>query len=128
MLGLVLYIQYTDLNNGSSTHTTKLPIAKISQKPRSRALSTSRHVQPPSDSDRRLTSCKAKYKYQAWEKEVNAGVTPEQAQKKYIELVESCKKKYGFDAKATKSANGEAINDADLKRFDTLAKQTGKTY
>lgn len=71
---------------------------------------------------------KAKYKYQAWEKEVKNGVTPQQAQQKYIELVKSCKQKYGFDAKATKSANGEAISAADLKKFDDLAKQTGTQY
>ena len=59
---------------------------------------------------------------------MKAGTTSDQAQKKYIELVEACKTKYGFDAKATKSANGEAISAADLKKFDDLAKQTGKTY
>ena len=75
-----------------------------------------------------LTNAKAKYKYQAWEKEVNAGVTAAQAQQKYIQLAETCKQKYGFDAKATKSANGEAIKDTDLKRFDELAKQLGKPY
>jgi hypothetical protein len=59
---------------------------------------------------------------------VKAGTTPEQAEKKYIELVKSIKEKYGFDPKATKSANGDVIKDVDEKRFQELSQQLGKTY
>lgn len=52
----------------------------------------------------------------------------EEAEEKYIKLAETCKEEYGFDPKATKSANGAAITAEDLKRFDELVKETGKTY
>lgn len=39
-----------------------------------------------------------KAKYNAWKKVVDEGVTPEDAQKRYVELVESLKTKYGFEA------------------------------
>lgn len=55
-------------------------------------------------------------------------MTAEEAEEKYIELVSECKKEHGFDAKATKSANGDAIKAEDLKRFDELVKETGTTY
>ncbi|KAK4499266.1 hypothetical protein PRZ48_009779 [Zasmidium cellare] len=42
-----------------------------------------------------LIDIQGKYKYQAWEKETKAGTTPEQAQKKYVELVEKLKKEIG---------------------------------
>ncbi|OTA94279.1 hypothetical protein M434DRAFT_394834 [Hypoxylon sp. CO27-5] len=41
---------------------------------------------------------KAKYKYQAWQKLVDEGVTPEDAQKRYVKKVEELKEKYGYDA------------------------------
>ena len=34
----------------------------------------------------------------AWQKIVDEGVTPEQAQKQYVELVDKLKGKYGYDA------------------------------
>ncbi|KAI1450551.1 acyl-CoA-binding protein [Annulohypoxylon stygium] len=40
---------------------------------------------------------KAKYKYQAWQKLVDDGVTPEEAQERYVKKVEELKGKYGFD-------------------------------
>ncbi|KAI9812843.1 MAG: hypothetical protein M1832_006464 [Thelocarpon impressellum] len=41
---------------------------------------------------------KGKAKQKAWQKIVDEGVTPEEAQAKYVELVESLKEKYGYDA------------------------------
>lgn len=38
-----------------------------------------------------------KAKYNAWKKAVEDGITPEQAQEKYVALVEELKKKYGYD-------------------------------
>ncbi|KAL9113005.1 MAG: hypothetical protein Q9227_002870 [Pyrenula ochraceoflavens] len=40
---------------------------------------------------------KGKAKYNAWQKVVNDGVTPQQAETKYVQLVNSLKTKYGFD-------------------------------
>ncbi|KAL2148510.1 hypothetical protein VTH82DRAFT_2064 [Thermothelomyces myriococcoides] len=40
---------------------------------------------------------KGKAKYNAWKKAVEDGITPEQAQEKYVALVEELKKKYGYD-------------------------------
>jgi len=40
---------------------------------------------------------KGKYKYNAWKKIVEEGVTPEEAQKRYVELIEKLKEKYGYD-------------------------------
>ena len=34
----------------------------------------------------------------AWQKLVDDGVTPEQAQQRYVALVENLKEKYGYDA------------------------------
>jgi hypothetical protein len=47
-----------------------------------------------------------KYKYKAWEKLVNDGVTPADAEKKYIELVEEMKQKHGYDASKKPEAVG----------------------
>ncbi|KAI2621251.1 acyl-CoA-binding protein [Hypoxylon sp. NC1633] len=41
---------------------------------------------------------KNKYKYQAWEKVVKEGISPETAQERYVKLVEELKEKYGYDA------------------------------
>ncbi|KAI0841252.1 putative fatty acid binding protein [Hypoxylon sp. FL0890] len=41
---------------------------------------------------------KAKYKYQAWQKLVDEGVTPQDAQERYVKKVEELKEKYGYDA------------------------------
>jgi diazepam-binding inhibitor (GABA receptor modulating acyl-CoA-binding protein) len=38
-----------------------------------------------------------RYKYNAWKAEVEKGTTVEQAQEKYIQLVETLKEAYGFD-------------------------------
>lgn len=43
-------------------------------------------------------SLQNKAKYNAWKKLVEDGVTPEQAETKYIALIEELKTKYGFDA------------------------------
>lgn len=40
---------------------------------------------------------KAKAKKKAWQTIVDEGVTPEEAQTKYVELIESMKERYGFD-------------------------------
>lgn len=40
----------------------------------------------------------SKYKYQAWEKVVNEGISAEAAQERYVKKVEELKEKYGFDA------------------------------
>jgi 6-phosphogluconolactonase/glucosamine-6-phosphate isomerase/deaminase len=39
-----------------------------------------------------------KAKKRAWQKIVDEGVTPTEAEEKYVELVESLKSKYGYDA------------------------------
>ena len=39
-----------------------------------------------------------KAKKRAWQKVVDEGVTPTAAEEKYVELVESLKSKYGYDA------------------------------
>ncbi|KAF2145250.1 uncharacterized protein K452DRAFT_316331 [Aplosporella prunicola CBS 121167] len=41
---------------------------------------------------------KGKAKYNAWKKEVDAGVSASDAEKRYIELVETLKGKYGVKA------------------------------
>ncbi|KAI0594389.1 putative fatty acid binding protein [Biscogniauxia mediterranea] len=41
---------------------------------------------------------KGKYKQTAWQKLVDEGVTPEQAQERYVKKVEAMKETYGFDA------------------------------
>ncbi|KAI9848867.1 MAG: hypothetical protein M1837_006383 [Sclerophora amabilis] len=41
---------------------------------------------------------KNKAKKRAWQKVVDEGVTPEQAQEQYVELVDKLKNKYGYDA------------------------------
>ncbi|RBQ97677.1 hypothetical protein VDGD_00497 [Verticillium dahliae] len=41
---------------------------------------------------------KAKAKRSAWQKETDAGTTAEQAQAKYVELVNSLKESHGYDA------------------------------
>lgn len=38
-----------------------------------------------------------KYKYAEWKKIVDEGVTPEEAQRRYVELIEKLKAKYGYD-------------------------------
>lgn len=48
---------------------------------------------------------KGKAKKRAWQKLVDEGVTPEQAQKQYVELVEKLKASYGF------GVNGEGEGD-----------------
>ncbi|MCJ1370571.1 hypothetical protein MMC20_001784 [Loxospora ochrophaea] len=40
---------------------------------------------------------KGKYKYQAWQKLNEEGVTPQESQTKYVALVEQLKGIYGFD-------------------------------
>ncbi len=42
-------------------------------------------------------SQQGKAKYAAWKKEVDAGTQPEDAQKKYVELVEQLKSKLGYE-------------------------------
>lgn len=49
---------------------------------------------------------KGKAKKRAWQKVVDEGVTPEQAQKQYIDLIEKLKETYGFDASKVPEAVG----------------------
>lgn len=49
---------------------------------------------------------KGKAKKRAWQKVVDEGVTPEQAQEKYVALVEQLKEKLGFDAEKAPEAIG----------------------
>jgi diazepam-binding inhibitor (GABA receptor modulating acyl-CoA-binding protein) len=50
---------------------------------------------------------KAKAKKKAWQKIVDEGCTPEEAQTKYVALIEEMKTKYGFDAsKAPEEVGG----------------------
>ncbi|KAI0111448.1 acyl-CoA-binding protein [Daldinia grandis] len=41
---------------------------------------------------------KGKYKYQAWQKVADEGISPAEAQERYVKLVETLKEKNGFDA------------------------------
>lgn len=43
------------------------------------------------------TSVQGKAKKQAWKKLVDEGVTPEEAQSRYVELVEKLKSSHGYD-------------------------------
>ena len=47
-----------------------------------------------------------KAKKRAWQKVVDDKVTPQGAAKKYVELVNSLKEKYGYDASKTPEAVG----------------------
>ncbi|KAF3482939.1 Acyl CoA binding protein family [Arthroderma uncinatum] len=49
---------------------------------------------------------KGKYKYGKWKEIVEEGVTPEQAQERYIALVEKLKAKYGYDESKAPEAVG----------------------
>ncbi len=51
---------------------------------------------------------KGKTKQKAWQKIVDEGVSPEDAQDKYVELVEALKLKYGFDADKVPEAVGSS--------------------
>jgi diazepam-binding inhibitor (GABA receptor modulator, acyl-CoA-binding protein) len=51
---------------------------------------------------------KGKAKKRAWQKIVDEGVTPEQAQEKYVTLIEKLKVEYGFDADKVPEAVGSA--------------------
>jgi diazepam-binding inhibitor (GABA receptor modulator, acyl-CoA-binding protein) len=49
-----------------------------------------------------------KYKRNAWKKLVDEGLTPEDAQKKYVDLVEQLKKDCGYDPeKASENVGGK---------------------
>ncbi|KAK1728916.1 hypothetical protein CaCOL14_008613 [Colletotrichum acutatum] len=49
---------------------------------------------------------KGKAKQAAWQKVVDDNLTPEQAQEKYVALVNSLKEKYGYDANKEPEAVG----------------------
>jgi diazepam-binding inhibitor (GABA receptor modulating acyl-CoA-binding protein) len=49
---------------------------------------------------------KAKAKYRAWKAVVEEGVKPEEAQTKYVALIEKMKEKYGYDANKEPEAVG----------------------
>lgn len=52
---------------------------------------------------------KGKAKKRAWQKIVDEGVTPEEAQTKYIALIEKMKEQYGFDeTKVPESVGGSS--------------------
>jgi len=51
---------------------------------------------------------KGKAKKRAWQKVVDEGVTPEEAQTKYIALVEKLKETYGYDANKAPEAVGSS--------------------
>jgi len=53
-----------------------------------------------------VTVWQAKPKKAAWQKVVDQGITPVEAQKKYVELVEQLKSTYGFDPDKAKQAAG----------------------
>ncbi|KAI9875436.1 MAG: hypothetical protein M1830_008472 [Pleopsidium flavum] len=49
-----------------------------------------------------MMDIKGKAKKKAWQKIVGEGTTPEEAQIKYVELVEHCKNVYGYDPNKVK--------------------------
>lgn len=73
-----------------------------------------------------MSVVQAKAKYNEWKKDIDAKITPEEAEKKYIQRVEDFKEKYGFDPKRTTLADGKPIDKKKLERFDELAKQLGR--
>jgi len=68
-------------------------------------LDSARPWQPIRSSAHASPQGKAKYK--AWQKEIDAGTTPEDAETRYIALVEKLKEKYGYDeGKAAEPVGG----------------------
>ncbi|KAK4245228.1 hypothetical protein VTI28DRAFT_9750 [Corynascus sepedonium] len=49
---------------------------------------------------------KGKAKYKAWKAAVDEGITPEQAQEKYVAKIEEMKKTYGYDENKQPEAVG----------------------
>jgi diazepam-binding inhibitor (GABA receptor modulating acyl-CoA-binding protein) len=56
----------------------------------------------------RVVNEQGKAKKKAWQKLVDEGLTQEQAQEKYVTLVESLKEKYGYDASKEPEAVGSS--------------------
>jgi diazepam-binding inhibitor (GABA receptor modulating acyl-CoA-binding protein) len=52
---------------------------------------------------------KGKAKKKAWQKHVDEGLTQDEAKTKYVELVESLKTKYGYDASKEPEAIGGVV-------------------
>lgn len=69
-------------------------------------------MHPPLSTDRRPSADRfppdpqGKAKKNAWQKEVDEGTTAEQAQTKYVNLVNKLKESYGFDADKVPEAVG----------------------
>ncbi|KAL9600952.1 MAG: hypothetical protein Q9179_003035 [Wetmoreana sp. 5 TL-2023] len=59
-----------------------------------KAVKDSRNLKAKPDNDELL---EGKAKYNAWSKVNDEGLTAQQAQEKYVKLVNSLKEKYGFD-------------------------------
>lgn len=55
-----------------------------------------------------LTAAQGKAKKNAWQKRIDEGVTPDQAQEKYVAFVESLKEKHGYDANKAPEAVGSS--------------------
>ncbi|KAL2176845.1 putative fatty acid binding protein [Thermothelomyces heterothallicus CBS 202.75] len=55
---------------------------------------------------RRRRPMQGKAKHKAWQKAVDDGITPEQAQEKYVAKVEELKEKYGYDENKEPEAVG----------------------
>ena len=55
-----------------------------------------------------LIGGKGKAKKRAWQKIVDEGITSDEAKERYVALVESMKKKYGYDADKVPEAVGGA--------------------
>jgi len=53
-----------------------------------------------------MCNSQGKAKHKAWQKEVDAGVSAEDAEKRYIDLVEKLKGQYGFDPSKVPEAVG----------------------
>jgi diazepam-binding inhibitor (GABA receptor modulating acyl-CoA-binding protein) len=55
-----------------------------------------------------LWELQGKAKKNAWQRVVDEGITKEEAQERYIKLVETLKEKYGYDADKVPEAVGAA--------------------
>ncbi|KAI4179284.1 MAG: hypothetical protein LQ348_005438 [Seirophora lacunosa] len=59
-----------------------------------KAIKDSRNLKAKPDNDELL---QGKAKYNEWKKVADEGMTHQQAQEKYVQLVNSLKEKYGFE-------------------------------
>lgn len=103
----------------SAQLSTRSPSVRTSRPRPPPACSTSRQANPfpppaphlrnePPELTRTSPGKQGKAKKNAWQKVVDEGTTPEQAQEQYVALVEELKAKHGYDANKEPEAVGGA--------------------